>query len=67
VKIFPELRSLVTLRRIAKALERSNDLTEEMLNRQFPTRRERQASKVEFSVASSEDWNKRWAESHPEE
>lgn len=69
MKIFAELRLLATLRRIAKALEEANRIERAKLTGEVAHRlgEKRRAPKVaDFSVATPEDWNKRWREQHPE-
>lgn len=66
-----DLRVAAQLRRVAKALEASNDLARERLSLDHPewgrTAGLRRVSKlVEVGVASVEDWNERWRADHPE-
>ncbi len=69
MKIFAELRLLVTLRRIAKALEERNRIETAKLPVEAAARvgvKRRAPKLTDFSVATAEDWNKRWREQHPE-
>lgn len=72
MKIFAELRTLVLLRRIARALEASNRLAETRLAMEHPEwarseRKPRKVSKpVDFGVASADDFNEGWQKLHPE-
>jgi hypothetical protein len=68
VKIFAELRGLVMLRRIARALEEQNSLTREKLAMESPQwarsqgLERKRARAVEFSRATPQDFNSRWRE-----
>ena len=67
-----DLRTAAMLRRVAKALEASNQLARERLALDHPEwgRREglrRSPKVVEISVASVEGWNERYRADHPEE
>lgn len=61
MKIFPSLRVLATLRRIAVALERANEIERSKLAKP------KTPKLLEISVPSAEDWNSRWRAEHPEE
>jgi hypothetical protein len=61
MKWFPEIRLLAMLRRIAKAIERSNELTQERMKFDYPQWRERpKPRKAEISVPTVEQWNKNY-------
>lgn len=62
-------RAFANLRRIALELKRANDLTESRLSLEHPDwkKRARTAKLVVHSTASVENWNKRYAELHPQE
>lgn len=55
---FPLMRIAAQLRRIARALERRNEIVEEQSRGPVP----RAARKTEFSVARVEDWNDAYEE-----
>jgi hypothetical protein len=67
------VRVLVWLRRIARALDRANVLAEVRLRLDYPAyartgRVETRTPRVvDVSTPTVEEWNKRWAETHPEE
>ena len=57
---FTELRTLATLRRIAKAMERANELEERRQEIEYATIREAGPSKkMVFSRPTVEDWNQK--------
>ncbi len=71
MKFVSELRSLVFMRRIARALEAQNQLTRERMALEYPswaaqqddTSLKRKRSKlVDMGVADTAEWNKRWQE-----
>jgi hypothetical protein len=65
MKWFPELRMLAFLRRIARALEESNELQRTRLKMEFPAWRERpKPRKVEISVPTAAQWNERHRREH---
>lgn len=55
---FGVLRIAAMLRRVAKALEESNRLAQERLDREFP-QHERTIRKFEFSRPTVEQWNQK--------
>ena len=76
MNIFSQLRVVVLLRRIARALEAANELSRDRLaleypewTRTHPKHRPRRTKLVEVGVADVADWNKKWDEEHeqPEE
>lgn len=61
MKWLPELRLLSLLRRIAKALERSNELTKERMRYDYPMWKEKPKPRhAEISVPTVESWNQRY-------
>ena len=65
MSIFGDLRLLALLRRIAKAIEHSNELTRERMKFDYPDWRERpKPRKAEISVPSVESWNNRYRKEH---
>jgi hypothetical protein len=62
--IFPTLRMLGFLRRIAKAMERIAEIDQARLELEFPeARKARKRPKVvEFSTANVDDWNAAYRE-----
>jgi hypothetical protein len=72
MRIFPSLRVVALLRRIAKALERANAINEERVRMEFPNspsakRLAKTPRHTEFSVADPAEWNKRYKESRGED
>ena len=73
VKWFSDIRVLVFLRRIAKALEERNRLERIRLATDHPElareigAQRKRSKPVEFSVATAEDYNERWKNEHPDE
>ena len=70
--MFRSLRLLALLRRIAKALERSNELANERLLRDYPDlarergRKPKRPKVVEVYAPTVADWNEQWLKDHPE-
>jgi hypothetical protein len=68
MKIFDGLRTLVFLRRIARALEAQNDLARERMTLDYPgwarTRKlaPRRSKLADFSVPTVEEWNEAYEE-----
>lgn len=69
--MFTSIRALVYLRQIARELKRANDLAEVRLALEYPAwgrehkvRTGRTARVASISVASVEDWNKRYRDQH---
>jgi hypothetical protein len=68
MKIFAELRALVMLRRIARALEAQNALLQERMSLDYPgwARTHKTAPKpsklADFSVPTVEEWNQAYDE-----
>ena len=69
MKLFPGLRTIALLRRIAKALEAGNQLARERMALEFPdyARKQPKARKVreaQITRPTIEDWNEGWRQRH---
>jgi hypothetical protein len=69
MKLFPGLRTLALLRRIAKALEAGNQLARERMALEFPdyARKQPKSRKIrqtEITQPTVEEWNQNWRERH---
>lgn len=68
-------RILVYLRRIARELQRSNEIAEARLSAEYPMLYRsyragvvpKTPKMVEITIPTTEDWNKRWRVDHPTE
>lgn len=69
MKLFPGLRTIALLRRIAKALEASNQLNRERMSLEFPdyARKQPKVRKIrqtEITRPTIEDWNESYRQRH---
>ena len=69
MKIFSSLRTIALLRRIAKALEASNELARQRMALEFPDYarkqpRERKVRQTEITRPTTDEWNQGFRERH---